>query len=447
MSRAVAVLGLVALAVSACSAPTNEPAGAAADDEIAAPVFPGVERILSDVGVSEEPCAQASGSNRGCIFLGALVDEGGAFGALETAALEGARAFWEHINEEGGIADRYDVDLSGYVQQLGEGSQPVLDAFDDIDEDVLALAVVPGSDVLQTAVHRLKERDAVAVPMSWWSGWAWEPIIAESGVNYCMAAMNGLDWVWDQRPRTAPVNHVVVIRHPGTFGDDVLAGVEHWVEEERVPFDANEHAVAVAEGGDLSRAVEAIEAFDPLAVVLATTPQTTADLLVEVAGFGWDGTAVGLAPTYQPSLLDDPDAAATFEERFLHVSPYAPLEVGTGKAYDAMREAAADGDPANLGWVAGWVNQYPLETALLEATRAGDLTRAGVATIIREIPLHYEGALPRTRYGGDPTTASTRRSWLLRPDGGAPLGETLVTGPYVGSTAEDFPLTRPCTED
>lgn len=440
-----AAVCLGALFASACEAVESDAAAQARADSVddPDPLFPGVDRILASTGVTMEPCPDGGPTDKGCLSLGAIVEQQGAFAELEAAALDGARAFWDHVNEEGGVADLFGVDLDTHVREVGGGPQDVTDAFEDLEPDVLALALVTGSDALQALVHDLKVEDVVAAPLSWWSGWSFEPIIAESGVNYCLAAMNGLDWALGQRGE--PARRVVVVHHPGTFGADVLEGVKHWTEANRVPFRATEHAVAIPLEGEVGRAVDAIREQDPLAVVLATAPEQTAALLAEVGGF-WDGTAIGVAPTFEPGLLDDEEVAAVFEEQFVHVSPFAPLDAGTGAAYEAMRSSLGGGQPGSEAWVAGWVSQYPLETALTEAIRAGDLTRAGVASIIREVPIHYDGALPETHYAGDPSTNVARLSYLLTPDPSAPLRETLASdGDYVGATAADYAFTRPCT--
>lgn len=466
-----AVLLAVMLVLGACTVepgtlpPHEEPAAIPAGQ---APT-PGFG-LLSDHGVSFDPCPATTNPDNGCIRLGVLVDSSGPFAALGQAATAGAQAFWHHVNEQGGVVAkprdgieaRFDVDVTTHVADNAYDVERHMEEYRQLEPDVLALSLSMGTPMTAEALPAQARAELVAVPIGWWSGWAFEPLVAESGASYCIQAMNGMDWARDELGDTS-LRHVVVVHAPGRYGQDVLAAVEHWTDPDgpggdhpRLPFEASEHAVVVEPGADVTSAVQLIADVAPEVVVLATDPEQLRSIASRTAERGWDGLLVGTAPTFEPSLLEDDDAAEVLASRFVRIGNVGPLSQG-GKAYADMREALGldeDGDidasathlPANDAWIAGWVSQYPLHLALEDAIAAGDLSRAGVLEATRSLTVDYDRALPETSYDDAPNDALTRRTFVYRPDRDAPMGQRLVDDAYVGPTVAQLHVSRPCTD-
>lgn len=427
--------------------------------------------LLSGPGVTDAPCPARINPDNGCIYLGALVDTSGPFAPFGRAALEGAQAFWRHVNEQGGVTfrrhdgleARFDVDVERSVADHAFEVDRHLRRFERIEPEVLALALSMGTPMTTEALAAYKATDTIAVPLSWWSGWAFESVVAESAASYCLQAVNGLDWAMKDLGGGTSIDHIVVVHAPDRYGREVLDATERWVDPSgpgsdhpRVPFEPSEHAVPVEPGGDVGAAVELVHEIDPEVVVLATGPRELATIATEVSELGWQGLLVGMAPTFEPSLLDDEDLVDVLESQFVRVGNLGPL-TQSGKAYVDMREslglgedddvdAADDRLPANDGWIAGWVSQYPLHLALEKAVAAGDLTRAGLGHAMEGLAVRYDGALPDTDYGDAPDDAATRRTFVFRPDRDGLLGQRLVDDGYLGATARRLDLSRPCTD-
>ena len=469
--RPAAALLALGLLAGACSVepgtmPGYEPPMALPDAPAPTPRFD----VLTDHGVTDDACPDAVNPDNGCIHLGALVDLSGPFAAFGEAARDGAIAFWDHVNEEGGVTFKrndgiephYDVALEEHVRDNAHEVATHLEAFDEIEPDILALALSMGTTMTVEALPEYKKADVLSVPIGWWSGWGFENIVAESGASYCFQAIDGMDWALAQLGDVPQVDHVVLVRGPDRYGDDVQAGVEYWVDPDgsgdgtRAEFEPSQHVVVVEPGGDVTPAVERIAEVRPDVVVLATAPAETAEIATATAERGWDGMLVGMAPSYAPSLLEDDAAANVLQSRFWRVGNVGPLTQG-GKAYIDMRRSLGLGEdrdiaaddpavPANDAWVAGWVSQYPLHEAIKDAIAEGDITRAGVVDALRDNTVKYDGALPWTTFDGVPNTEMTRRTFVSRPDRDAVMGLRLVGDAYVGRTAERRYVTRPCTE-
>lgn len=470
--RIAGLLCALGLAAAACtvepgSFPSQREPHALADAPSPTPGF----GLLSGHGVTAGACPDPTNPDNGCIHLGALVDLSGPFAAFGEAALAGAQAFWHHVNEQGGLTHTahdgiraaFDVSLDQHVADTGHDVDRHRDAYGDLEPDVLALALSMGTSTTSEARALYGRDDMVAVPLSWWSGWQFDELVAESGASYCFQALNGLDHTLARSGGGTPIDHVVVVHTADRYGEDVLAAVEYWADPDgpdgdhpRVPFRRAEHAVAVAPDGDATRAVERILEVAPEVVVLAASPRVTADVATATVARGWDGRLVGMAPTFEPSLLDDPAVTDALVGRYVRVAGFGPLTQG-GKAYIEMRRALglgedrqvdpSDGElPANDAWIAGWVSQYPLHLALEGAVANGDLTRAGVLDELQGLTVKYDGALPWTTYGGVPNDEATRRVFVYEPSPDGLLGQELVADAYIGRTAERRYLLRPCTE-
>ena len=67
-------------------------------------------------GVTEKPCPEAVNDDNGCIYLGTISDlTQGPFAPLGVAITDAQKAFWQRVNEDGGIGG-YDIDVTKYVK-------------------------------------------------------------------------------------------------------------------------------------------------------------------------------------------------------------------------------------------------------------------------------------------------------------------------------------------
>ena len=150
--------------------------------------------VATDVGVTEEPCPGGN-PDRGCIYLGVLTDESGPFQAASAPLYGAQQLFWATVNAGDGIGGAYDVAVPEDLKKDTQYQPDVLVAsYNQIAGDVAALAMSLGTSQSIAAIPDYERDSTIAVPMSWWSGWAFEDSIIEFGTNYCFEAMNAIDW-------------------------------------------------------------------------------------------------------------------------------------------------------------------------------------------------------------------------------------------------------------
>ncbi len=145
--------------------------------------------------------------------------------------------------------------------------------------------------------------DIVAVPASWWSGYAFEQndkgLILEFGYSYCTEAVIGLDWFAENHSKPTSV---AAVGYPGDYGGDSAAGVQLWAEANGV-----EDVTVIPTGpnqvtGNQDAVVSAVAAANPDVVVLAVGPAENAEIVGKLAAGGFTGRFMGSLPTWNPPV-------------------------------------------------------------------------------------------------------------------------------------------------
>ena len=391
-------------------------------------------------GVTEEACPDAVNEDNGCIYLGQISDlTAGPFAPLGVPITDAQKAFWQRVNEDGGIGG-YDIDVNEYVRDNLYNPETHKQVYTEIEPDVLALAQTLGSPTTLAILGDLTSQDVIAAPASWTSLWEFETNILESGTNYCFEAMNIVDYMIENQD----VQSVMSIGFPGDYGGDGAAGAAIAAEENGLEFDNIENAP----GPEQSAAISAVVDQNPDLVILATSPTETAAIVGEAVARGYKGQFVGLGPTWNPALLGT-EALPALQAQYLASGAWGTWGTDT-PGHQAMRAALGDVEQPNDGYTAGWAWSYPMKAAL-EAWLDGDYdkTREGLLEAVSELEtVDYEGMLPEEagNFVGDPNDTVFRESVLSEVDPQSDSGITIVEDFFVGPTAEAYEFTEACYE-
>ena len=415
---------LVALAMAATGCRGGEEGG---DGAISAP------------GVTEEPCPDAVNEDNGCIYLGTISDlTQGPFAPLGVPITEAQEAFWQRVNEDGGIGG-YDINVTEYVRDNLYNPETQAQVYTEIEPEVLALAQTLGSPTTLAILEQMKSADVIGAPASWTSLWGFEDNILESGSSYCIDAMNGVDYFVENEG----IESVMAVGFPGDFGGDSAAGAEIAAKANGIEFTNVETAPGQeAQAG----AVSAIVRQNPDLVILGTGPTETAVIVGQAAAQGYQGQFLGASPTWNPALLESP-AAPALEALFRHVGPWGSFGTDT-PGHQAMRDALGDVDQPNDGYTSGWAWSYPLKAAL-EEWLEGDYegTRAGLIEAVQALEtVDFEGMLPEEAGNRSGENDLFRQSVISTVDQSEPAGLALEEDFFTGPTAEAAEIDGACFE-
>jgi ABC-type branched-subunit amino acid transport system substrate-binding protein len=390
-------------------------------------------------GVTEEACPEAVNEDNGCIYLGTISDlTQGPFAPLGVPITEAQKAFWQRVNEDGGIGG-YDIDVTKYVKDNLYNPQTHKQVYGEIEGDVLALAQTLGSPTTLAILPDMKSDEMVGAPASWTSLWAFEDSILESGTNYCVEGMNAVDYMVAEED----IKTVMAVHYPGDYGGDGAAGAEIAAEANGLEFTGVETAPGQEEQAG---AIAAILDAKPDLVILGTAPTETAVIVGQTAAQGFTGKFIGLGPTWNPALLATP-AAPALEALYMQSGYWGPYGSDT-PGHEAMREALGEVEQPNDGYTAGWAWSYPLKAALEEWLDGDyDEDRAGLLEAVQSLEtIDYEGMLPEEagNRSGEPDENIFRASVLSKVDKTAPSGVSLVQDFTVGPTAEAYTFDGAC---
>jgi ABC-type branched-subunit amino acid transport system substrate-binding protein len=401
--------------------------------------------MATGVGVTEEPCPDATNPDNGCIYLGVLSDlTEGPFAALAVPITNAQQAFWARVNDEGGIGG-FDVDIDTYTRDNKYNPEVHNQLYQEIKPEILAIAQTLGSPTTAAVLDDMKANNVVGAPASWTSLWEYEEVILESGNPYCVESMNVLDWLSENR---TAAETVMAVHYPGDYGEDGAAGAKIWADEQGAEF-INVEQVPKGLGGTTTGAVQAIVSQDPDVVIVATAPTELAEIVGGAVSQGYEGQFVGNGPSWNPALLQSP-AAEALTAQYLLAGPWPSYSADT-PGHQAMREWLENlhGEvQGNDGYTSGWAWSYPMKAALEAAAESGDLTREGLVAAISTLSaVDYEGMLPESagNFTGDPNEQITRTTVISEPDAEAPAGVTeLGEGFYSGPTADGYQFEGPC---
>jgi ABC-type branched-subunit amino acid transport system substrate-binding protein len=436
--RQAAALCAIALAASACGNGDDGGNGDAADGG-----DNGEGSIATDVGVTDEACPNAVNEDNGCIYLGILSDLTiGPFQQLAGPIVEGQRSFFERVNEEGGIGG-YDIDIDTYTRDNEYNPQVQSQMYNEIEPDILALVQTLGTPTTEAILPDMDADDVIAIPASWWSGWSFEDsdygLVLESGYSYCIETQIGLDWSSENE---GEIGSVLAVGYPGDYGGDAAAGVQAWAEANGVDFGGFVETGPNAQVGSQDAAVNQVVSNAADVTVLAVGPGEAAEIVGGSVANGYEGRFVGSVPTWNPAIMDSP-AAPALEATFTHIGPWESF-LGDSEAHQAMQAALGEGNlPTNDGFTFGWIWSYPMKAALEAAAENGDLTRAGLRSVVDGLEVDYEGALPNRTYGeGD---EGVREAVISKPDSNEEQQlRTEATG-VTGSTADAYDYSTRCS--
>jgi ABC-type branched-subunit amino acid transport system substrate-binding protein len=448
--RLTASFAALALMAAACggdgdetASPTDTGAPTGTESPTETTTTPGGEMsmddIAMDIGVTAEPCPEAVNDGNGCIYLGIISDFSGPFQTFGGPITEGQQAFWQYVNEQGGVGGMFDVALPDNLVKDGQyNPQTTAEVYAEIEPQIAALAQTLGTPQTQAIIPSLDADNVIAATLTWWSGWEFEDRIIESGSNYCIDAMNGIDWMLEQGDEVGTVIHV---GFPGDYGGDSLAGVKAAAEANDIEVVAEIAQTPVVAGGNVTEAVTAIVGQNPDVVFLSVGPQEAGQIIGGAAQNGYQGKFLGSHPVFLPDLMASA-AGPAIAAMLTVVAPHESWD-GDTPGHEALRSTYT-GTPANDGVTFGWVAEYPILAALEEALASGDLTRAGIAQAATEMTVDYMGMLPETNYGGDSNETVTRVTTIGQPSDEATLKLATIETNYTGPTAEGDDFSSAC---
>jgi ABC-type branched-subunit amino acid transport system substrate-binding protein len=458
-SRFVIPLLLLVLLASACTT-TGEPDPQSSPDSTTTTetkTETSTTIASSSTGAAPTSADEGVDPDAKVITIGLLSDLTGPFAVAASDIIAGQSTYWDTVNASGGI-DGWTV--SYVVEDTGYNVEQHVAAYEQIRDDVVAIGLSTGSPHNVAALGAFLEDEILVVPLSWYSGWSFPSVdgglFLELNTNYCLEAMNVLDFVSGMGGEK-----VALATFAGHYGQDAAAGVKAAVEFYGLSL-VYDGESALAPGEPTTDVIQAIVESGADWTFLATNPSATAEIVETAVLAGYEGNFTGSYPSYDFRLLDL-SAGAIVGDRFYqsayHV-PWGSEEPGNVEMMRALREAFPDRRPSD-GLIVGWNQAIAMRRVIETAIANDDLTRRGfVAAAISLAGIAFGGSSPDQDYVGTPNEFVQRASAILKPDlaaytsaggasqtlsmDGATTGSIILEDFFVGEAAASHEFNRPC---
>ncbi len=451
-------------AAPATDAPTTTAASTTAAPTTAAPtttVAPPADEVKFDIGVDEDE-----------IRIGLLADLSGPFSGLTVDIVDAQVTYWNDVvNANGGIDGKMVVpvieDTVYNVATHGEKYTKIVD-------EVVAFSNSTGSPHTASILAQLKSDNVLAMPLSWYSGWA-DPefdggYAFELGSNYCLEGMNVTEWLVDKfkAENDGALPKLAIVTRAGDYGQDAAAGVKYAARELGVEIVYDGEGLIVRSNpaeytaADATPVITGLVGAAPDWVWLTSAPSETAVIMGGALQAGLQAQWTGSVPSYDFRLLDSAlgEALTGFYWATNYTVSWGTDVPGMAAVSAALTAAFPDRRPSDA-FLYGWTEARAMEAILRKAAADGDMTRQGVldaANSVEIIPM--DGAAPDQSYVGEPNDYVVRDMYIFKPDlaaytaaGGAnqklsdglgTTGSTFVEGPFVRPLARDFNFTGAC---
>ena len=401
--------------------------------------------IATDVGVTDDT-----------ILIGLNADLSGIFAPLVTQIVDGQEAYWDIVNDNGGIAGRQvELEILDNAYDVPTHLENYAEMSDTGDKGVIMFSQSTGSPHTKETAEMLVEDNLIAIPLSWYSGWA-DPAIGanvmELYTSYCFEGMNGVEYLAGANNAST----LAIVSFPGEYGQDGAAGAKIAAEALGLEIVYNGEG-AVVPGSDQTPVITELVAANPDIVWATLNPTTLAEILGGSYAQGLRAKWGGNSPTWNYQLLNT-DLATAADDVYTH-STYTALwgaidTPGMTEMIDGMRAKRPDAVLSDT-YIISWTEGYATQAVLEQAAANGDMTRAGVVKALSEITVDFKGLAPDQTWAGEPNDFVVRESYLYDVDaaeytadatvsdeGGT--GFTLLEGPYVGDIAANYTFTEAC---
>ncbi len=394
-----------------------------------------------EAGGDVVPASTDFGANDEAIRVGLSADLSGPFAGLTSVIVQAQEAYFDRVNENGGIGGR-EVELVTLDNAYEVPTQ--LDNYAELAEEsedgVVMISQSTGSPHTTAIAEDLENDDLIAIPLSWYSGWATElgTNVFELYTNYCFESMNGVEFLAEQSGIDSPT--VAIVSRPGEYGQDGAAGAR--IAAEALGLEIVVDLEGAIAGEDFTPVISELVAGSPDIVWITSAPGELAQILGGAAAGGLQALWSGNSPSYNVALLDT--AVAPALDAFYFHSSYAALwdsndSPGMQDMVAELQARIPDGNFAQADtYVLGWTEAIFTEAVLQQATDNGDLTRAGVVAAANEVEVDFQGLAPSQTWQGDPNDFAIRASFIYD----VVLADATITAPITGEGSSGLSVVR-----
>jgi ABC-type branched-subunit amino acid transport system substrate-binding protein len=369
------------------------------------------------------------------IKLGVITPESGIASVVGRPLTNGNRTYWEAKNAQGGVADKYRVELS--TEDSRYQVEAALQAFDALKGDVVAFQQVLGTQIVQSVLSRLKAEKGFAGPASLEGTWVTEANLMPTGTPYEVLAANGADWYIKQGGGKG--KKICAMAQDDAYGQAGLDGLRQ--ASKTLKFKVAK-TVRFATTSDVSAQVGELADANCDAVVLVSLPNDTASIVTKMVGRNFAPQILGIAPSWLGGLVNDPNNGPFLQEHYVWLgygAAWGDTTVpGMQKMLTDLQRYAADQTPDTY-FQFGYAQAWAMDQILEKAVKNGDLSKAGIEKASDQVgTLKFEGLGGDYKYGKSAKDRNPPRdSTIGKAAAGQPIGLQILETNYTSQAGKN----------
>lgn len=414
-------------------------AAACGDDDDGGDAAPDTDTESPD-DTGDEPAGEVEpgpGFDGETIRLGVVTPQTGVAAVIGNPLTNGNQVFFDALNEQGGIAGKYRIELevvdSQYQAQTG------VQQYNSIKDDVVAFLQILGTPVVNAILPQLESDGIVAGPASLDSFWVPEENLMAVGAPYQLQAINAMDYWFNQEGNDPADTTVCTMIQDDPYGEAGQEGVEFAAEE--MGFEIAETARFAPTDTDFSSQVNRLQSGGCELTFLVALPSHTGSIMGTSAQQGFTPQWIGQSPTWV-GVLAQSQIAPYLTENFLLMSEGPEWgdtsSEGMARMIEDLEAHAPDQDP-DIYFAFGYAQAWSMAQILEAAVERGDLSQEGIVEAMNEVgTIETGGLLGDYEYAAGEDRVPPRGSRVFAIDPEAPGGLKAVGDEFTSDAAEAF---------
>lgn len=375
------------------------------------------------------------GFDGGTIKLGVISAQTGPAAVIARPVLSGNEVFYKQLNEKGGIAGKFKVEL--LVEDNANNEGQTVQRYAKLKNQVVIFGQIFGTPGTKAVLSQANADDVIAAVTSFDNLWLREKALIPLGATYQIQAINSIDHYLRNEGKSA--TKLCSLSSQNAYGSAAYEGFHSALTAAAKKSSADVHFGPTDQ--DFSGQIAELKNAGCEMVYAALVPPQLVRLAGNAARANYQPRWILQGPTWHPSLLESP--AVKYLEKHAWVSGEGlewgdPNTPGMAGLIDAITRysAAQKPDP----WFVYGYNQAHVVARVLEiAVKNGDLSRAGILAARDQLKeVDFGGLTGKHKFGTVAERELPRQSSVFAINHEKPAGLGLLESNFASAAAREF---------
>lgn len=381
----------------------------------------------------------APGFDGNTINLGVISDSSGVAADIGIALTAGNRAYFDAVNEDGGVAGEFPVEINEQDHEYDETLAP--QRYDAIKDDVVMFSQLLGTPIITSLLPALAEDNIVAAPASLDAEWVGVQHLLPIGAPYQVQAANAVNY-WINEMDGEGTNICALVQNDpygeaGQEGADAGAAANG---TELAHVETFEVGTGLT-GGDLTPQISQLQSADCEMVFLVAVSLDTPGIMTAAEGQGFEPQWFGQSPTWEGTgALARDELADYMADNFIWTADGPQYgDESVPAMVDMMDAQDAAGANPDVYFIFGYAQAWSVHQVLEAAVANGDLSREGIVEAMNGLDEITVGGLFGDYAWGAPEDRNPPRATSFsRPNPDEPVGLEVFEADYTSDAASEL---------